>query len=366
MASLPCLGSLRETRRREKVVEKIRASVIGASGYGGAEAVRLLATHPQIDIVHVTADTQKGQEMSNLYPNLRRFVDQTMIAADAGTIGRDSDVTFVSLPSGKAMHLVLPLLEGGSKVIDIAADFRLHDASLYPVWYKFEHVAPTYLGEAVYGLPERHREAIRQTRLLANPGCYPAASLLALLPLIRSGKAASSGIVIDAKSGVSGAGRGGGGGFGYAEVNENLSAYSVTAHNHTAEIEQELSEAAGNPIRVVFTPHLVPMTRGILAPAYVPLAAELPESEALALYEAMYADEPFVRVLHDALPQTKATLGSNYCDVTVRINPRTQTAIAIAAIDNLGRGAAGQAVQNMNLMFDLPETTGLAFPGVFP
>ncbi len=358
--------SFREMRRRETIVEKIKASVIGASGYGGAEAVRLLATHPQIDIVHVTAETQKGQGMSNLYPNLRRFVDQTMIAVDAEAIGRDSDVTFVSLPSGKAMHMVLPLLENGSKVIDIAADFRLHDATLYPVWYKFEHVAPTYLGEAVYGLPELHRDAIRQTRLLANPGCYPAASLLALLPLIRSGKAQTSGIVIDAKSGVSGAGRGGGGGFGYAEVNENLSAYSVTAHNHTGEIEQELSAVAGRDIRVVFTPHLVPMTRGILATVYVPLAEELQAAEALALYDEMYADEPFVRVLHDALPQTKATLGSNYCDVTVRINPRTQTAIAIAAIDNLGRGAAGQAVQNMNLMFDLPETTGLAFPGVFP
>lgn len=348
-------------------MEKIRASVIGASGYGGAEAVRLLATHPEIDIVHVTADTKKGQGMSNLYPNLRRFVDQTMIAADAGAIGRDSDVTFLSLPSGKAMHMVLPLLEGGSKVIDIAADFRLRDADLYPTWYKFEHVAPSYLGEAVYGLPELHREAIRQTRLLANPGCYPAAALLALLPLMRSGKVQTSGVVIDAKSGVSGAGRGGGGGFGYAEVNENLSAYSVTAHNHTAEIEQELSGATGSPVRVVFTPHLVPMTRGILATAYAPLTEALSDDEALALYDEMYANEPFVRVLGpDALPQTKATLGSNYCDVTVRINPRTQTAIAIAAIDNLGRGAAGQAVQNMNLMFDLPETTGLAFPGVYP
>ena len=347
-------------------MEKIRASIIGASGYGGAEAVRLLTTHPQIDIVHVTADTQKGQGMSNLYPNLRRFVDQTMIEADAEAIGRDSDVTFVSLPSGKAMHMTPALLEGGGKVIDIAADFRLRDASLYPVWYRFEHIAPSYLDEAVYGLPELHRDAIRQTRLLANPGCYPAASLLALLPLLKSGATQTSGIVIDAKSGVSGAGRGGGGGFGYAEVNENLSAYSVTGHNHTAEIEQELSAAAGSPVRVVFTPHLVPMTRGILATAYAPLTEELTEAEALALYDEMYADEPFVRVLHDALPQTKATLGSNYCDVTVRINARTQTAIAIAAIDNLGRGAAGQAVQNMNLMFNLPETMGLAFPGVFP
>ena len=347
-------------------MHKIKASVIGASGYGGAEAVRLLTAHPQVDIVHVTAETQQGRAMSSLYPNLRQFVDQTMIGADAERIGRDSDVTFASLPSGKAMHLVPTLLEQGCKVIDIAADFRLHDASLYPTWYKFDHTAPDYLDEAVYGLPELHREAITKTRLLANPGCYPAASLLALIPLLQAGKVKTSGIITDAKSGVSGAGRGGGGGLGYSEVNENLSAYSVAVHNHTAEIEQEFSAVAGCPVRVLFTPHLVPMTRGILATVYAPLSAKLTEQEALHLYAETYSDAPFVRVLDDAMPQTKATLGSNYCDVTVKIDPRTDTAIAIAAIDNLGRGAAGQAIQNMNLMFGLPETMGLQFPGVFP
>jgi N-acetyl-gamma-glutamyl-phosphate reductase len=348
------------------MVQTIKASVVGASGYGGAEAVRLLTTHPQVDIVHVTAETQQGQAMSRLYPNLRRFVDQTMIGADTERIAHDSDVVFVSLPSGKAMHLVPAMLEQGCKVVDIAADFRLHDASLYPTWYKFDHIAPDYLPEAVYGLPELHREAITKTRLLANPGCYPAASLLALIPLLQAGKIKTSGIIIDAKSGVSGAGRGGGGGFGYAEVNENLSAYGVAGHNHTAEIEQELSAIAGSPVRVVFTPHLVPMTRGILATVYAPLNGALSNQEALNLYAETYSDAPFVRVLEDALPQTKATLGSNYCDVAVRIDARTDTAIAIAAIDNLGRGAAGQAIQNMNLMFDLPETMGLQFPGVFP
>jgi N-acetyl-gamma-glutamyl-phosphate reductase len=344
----------------------IKASVIGASGYGGAEAVRLLTSHPQVDIVHVTAETQQGQAMSKLYPNLRRFVDQTMIGADVERIARDSDVVFVSLPSGKAMHLVPAMLEQDCKVIDIAADFRLHDASLYPTWYKFDHIAPDYLAEAVYGLPELHREAIAKTRLLANPGCYPAASLLALIPLLKAGKVKTSGIIIDAKSGVSGAGRGGGGGFGYSEVNENLSAYGVAGHNHTAEIEQELSAVAGSAVRVVFTPHLVPMTRGILATVYAPLDGALSNQEALNLYTETYSNAPFIRVLDDALPQTKATLGSNYCDVAVRIDARTDMSIAIAAIDNLGRGAAGQAIQNMNLMFDLPETTGLQFPGVFP
>ena len=347
-------------------MSKIKASVIGASGYGGAEAVRLLASHPHVDIVHVTAESQQGRAMSSLYPNLRRFVDQDMIAVDAERIGRDSDVAFVSLPSGKAMHLVPALLEQDCKVIDVAADFRLRDASLYPTWYKFEHKAPSFLAEAVYGLPELHRDAIAETRLLANPGCYPAASLLALAPLVRAGVVRPAGIVIDAKSGISGAGRGGGGGFGYAEVNENVRAYGVAGHNHTAEIEQELSGLAGEAVRVVFTPHLVPMTRGILATGYAPLTDDLTPAAALGLYDDWYGDAPFMRVLHDALPETKATLGANFCDVTVRIDARTRTAIAIAAIDNLGRGAAGQAVQNMNLMCGLPESAGLLFPAVYP
>lgn len=347
-------------------MEKIKASVIGASGYGGAEAVRLLTTHPHVEIVHVTAESQQGQSMSGLYPNLRSFVDQTMIAVDPERIGHDSDVTFISLPSGKAMSLVPTLLQQGSKVIDIAADFRLRDAALYPTWYKVTHTAPEYLGEAVYGLPELHREALKKTRLVANPGCYPAASLLAAFPLLRAGVVQTTGVIIDAKSGVSGAGRGGGGGFGFSETNEDVRAYSVTGHNHIAEIEQELSSVARAQVRVNFTPHLIPMTRGILATVYAPLARPLTEADAVALYQETYRNEPFVRVLHDTLPRTKATLGSNYCDVAVKIDTRTSTAIAIAAIDNLGRGAAGQAVQNMNLMFGLPETTALQFPGLFP
>jgi len=347
-------------------VKKIKASVIGASGYGGAEAVRLLSTHPEIEIVHVTAESQQGQSMSGLYPNLRSFVDQTMIAVDPERIGRDSDVTFVSLPSGKAMDLVPLLLQQGGKVIDIAADFRLRDAALYPVWYKVTHSSPEYLKEAVYGLPELHRQELQKTRLVANPGCYPVASLLALFPLLRAGIVRTTGIVIDAKSGVSGAGRGGGGGFGFSETNEDVRAYSVTGHNHIGEIEQELSGVAQAPVQVSFTPHLIPMTRGILATVYAPLQKQVGEADVVAIYQETYQNEPFIRLLHDGLPRTKATLGSNYCDVAVKIDARTSTAIAIAAIDNLGRGAAGQAVQNMNLMFDLPETTGLHFPGLFP
>jgi N-acetyl-gamma-glutamyl-phosphate reductase len=347
-------------------VNRINVSVIGASGYGGAETVRLLATHPLVQLVYVTAETKKGAAMSSLYPNLRGFVDQTMIEADLERIGADSEVTIVSLPSGMAMTLVPDLLKQGTKVIDVAADFRLKQAELYPPWYKLTHTAPEYLGEAVYGLSELHREAIARARLVADPGCYPVAAILALAPLLRAGAVRPQGIVIDAKSGVSGAGRGGGGGLGFSETNENVRAYSVVGHNHTAEIEQELSDLAGTTVQVVFTPHLIPMTRGILVTAYAPLVRELSEPEALALYRHMYASEPFVRVLDSALPETKATLGSNFCDVTVRLNQRAGVAIAIAAIDNLGKGAAGQAVQNLNLMCGLPEETGLKFPGVYP
>src|SRR5262245_14090812 len=304
--------------------------------------------------------------MSSLYPNLRGFVDQMMIEADLARIGSESDVTVVSLPSGMAMSLVPELLKQGSKVIDVAADFRLKQAELYPQWYKVTHTAPEYLSEAVYGLSELHREAIMRARLVADPGCYPAAAILALMPLLRAGKVRTRGIVIDAKSGVSGAGRGGGGGFGCSETNEHVKAYSVVGHNHTAEIEQELSNIAGTTVQVVFTPHLIPMTRGILVTIYAPLASDLSEPEALGLYQQTYAREPFVRVLDNVLPETKATLGSNFCDVTVQVNQRAGVAIAIAAIDNLGKGAAGQAVQNLNLMCGLQEEIGLKFPGVYP
>ncbi len=346
----------------------VRVSVIGASGYGGAEAVRLLVTHPEVRLAHVTAETQKDRPLAELYPHLRGFVDLVTEALDPAAIGKDSDLVIVSLPSGKAMEIVPELLERGARVIDVAADFRLKDPAGYPAWYRFTHTAPQYLAETAYGLPELHRAAIRGARLVANPGCYPAAALIALAPLLRAGIVHRQGIVIDAKSGVSGAGRGGASsGHAFADTNEDVRAYSVPAHNHIAEIEQELSGQAGGEVRVTFVPHLIPMTRGILVTAYAPLARPFATSEAMAVYREAYAGEPFVRVLPDgALPQTKATAGSNYCDVAARIDPRTHTAVAIAALDNLGKGAAGQAVQNLNLMLGFPETTGLRTPGVYP
>ncbi|HEV2356737.1 MAG TPA: N-acetyl-gamma-glutamyl-phosphate reductase [bacterium] len=346
----------------------VRVSVIGASGYGGAEAVRLLATHPDVRLTHLTAETHKGRPFSDLYPNLRGFVDLVTEEANAAAIAPDSDVVIVSLPSGKAMAQVPELLERGVRVIDVAADFRLRDPAEYPVWYKFEHRAPRYLAEAVYGLTELHRGEIPAARLVADPGCYPAAALLALAPFLKPGLIARDGIVINAVSGVSGAGRGGAaGGYGYSETNEDLRPYSVATHNHTAEIEQELSTQAGGPVAVTFVPHLAPMTRGILVTAYARLARPVDGAAVQARLRDAYAGEPFVRVLPDgALPQTKATLGSNFCDVAVRVDARTDTLVAMAAIDNLGKGAAGQAVQNLNVMCGLPEDTGLRTPGVYP
>ncbi|MBI4278133.1 MAG: N-acetyl-gamma-glutamyl-phosphate reductase [Armatimonadetes bacterium] len=344
----------------------IRVSIVGASGYGGGELARLLAVHPEVQLVHLTAETKKDEEMSVLFPNLAGFVEGKTVEADATRLAADSDVVFLSLPSGVAMKLAPELLKEDAKVIDLSPDFRLKAPHLYDRWYKMAHASPEYLDEAVYGLPETHRVAIRTARLVANPGCYPAAAVIALAPLLQSGKVTRTGIIVDAKSGVSGAGRGLSMGTHFSEVNENVKAYNVTTHRHTPEIEQELSEVAGESITVTFTPHLIPMTRGILVTAYVPLAQKTSTADLMAVYREAYSSEPFVRIVTEGLPQTKATLGSNFCDVTVRVDERAGLAISIAAIDNLVKGASGCAIQNMNLMFGLPEETGLNVPGLYP
>ena len=326
--------------------------------------MRWLTHHPGVDVVHVTAFREQGRPLADVFPNLRGFGDHTLNGAGWREMARDSDVVFLALPHGAAIEAVPALLEAGARVIDLGADFRLKDPAVYARWYGSDHGAPGFLGEAVYGLPEINREALRGARLVANPGCYPTAAALALLPLLASGRVRGP-VIVDAKSGVSGAGRNPSAATHFSEVNENVKPYSLGRHRHGPEMEQTFAEA-GTPISVYFAPHLAPMTRGILATCYATLSDALAEEELLGIYRDAYRGEPFVRVLGEALPQTKATLGSNFCDVAVRVDPERGLAVAVSAIDNLVKGAAGQAIQNMNLMFGLPETDGLWAAGMYP
>jgi N-acetyl-gamma-glutamyl-phosphate reductase len=343
----------------------VRVSIIGASGYGGGELARLLAGHPEVELVHLTAESKAGEPMAALYPNLRSFTDHVTAALDVEPVARDSDVVFIALPNGRAMALA-PAILPHARIVDLGADFRFKDPAVYEQWYKMPHAAAHLLEGAAYGLTEYHRAEIRGAQVVGNPGCYPTAALLAVVPFVLSGKVAPRGIVIDAKSGVSGAGRGASLGTHFSEVNENVKPYNVAGHRHTPEIEQELAAHAGAAVAVTFTPHLIPMTRGILATAYLTLAAPLAAAEATAILQEAYAGEPFVRVLDAELPQTKATTGSNFCDIAVRVDARSGTAVVMAALDNLVKGASGQAIHNMNVMCGFPETLGLRAPGLYP
>ncbi|MBM3450744.1 MAG: N-acetyl-gamma-glutamyl-phosphate reductase, partial [Armatimonadetes bacterium] len=314
----------------------IKVSVVGASGYTGGEIVRWLVRHPNVELVHLTAGQQTGKSIETVFPNLRGITTQTLEAADWAAIGRSSEIVFLALPNVLAMDVAADILAGGARIIDLGADFRLQDTEAFKKYYKAEHRAPALLAGAVYGVPEIERDRIRGARIVANPGCYATASVLGAWPLVRAGYVDGT-IVIDGKSGVSGAGRGVSLGVHFSEVNENVKAYNVGVHRHQPEIEQAL-RANGHAPKVFFAPHLIPMTRGILADCYVTLARPLDAAAALSLYRDAYDGEPFVRVLTDELPQTKATLGSNFCDVTVRVDAERNVAVAIAAIDNLVKG----------------------------
>jgi len=343
----------------------IKVSIIGASGYGGGELARLLVGHPEVEIVHLTAESKAGEAMADLYPNLRGFTSSITEAADAAQIAKDSDMVFLALPTGKAMQLA-PAIVPHARLIDLGADFRFKDPQVYEQWYKSPHASPELLADAAYGLTEFKRGEVRRAQIVGNPGCYPTAALLATLPLLQSGKVRTNGVIVDAKSGVSGAGRGLSMGTHFSEVNENVKPYNVAGHRHTPEIEEEMSALLGREMPVTFTPHLVPMTRGILVTAYLSVAGSVTTEEATSILREAYAGEPFVRVLADVLPQTKATSGSNFCDVAVRVDTHSGTLIAMAALDNLVKGASGQAVQNMNVMMGLPEDLGLWTPGLYP
>ncbi|MGQ0550148.1 MAG: N-acetyl-gamma-glutamyl-phosphate reductase [Armatimonadota bacterium] len=343
----------------------IRVSIIGASGYGGGELVRLLCGHPDVALAHLTAESRKAEPYGEVFPNLRGFVAHTTEEADVEAIGADSDVVFFALPNGMAMTLV-PKLGPRTKIVDLGADFRFRDPATYQAWYKMPHAAPHLLADAVYGQPELHRERIKTSRIVGNPGCYPTAALIAIAPFVRAGVVKHDGIIVDAKSGISGAGRGASPGLLFSEINENVKPYNVAAHRHAPEIEQEVAALNGGGMAITFTPHLIPMTRGILATVYMRLVHGMTDAEAEGILMEAYAREPFVRVLPGGLPQTKATFGSNYCDVAVRVDPRGGVLIVMAAIDNLVKGASGQAIQNMNIMCGFSERSGLEAPPVFP
>ncbi len=340
-------------------MEPVSVGIINVSGYIGVDLARLLYQHPGVHLTSVTGRSAAGQKLGNVFPHLAD-VDLT-ITEELDAV----DVAFSALPHAASAAAVANALEQGINVIDISADFRLNDVQEYEEWYKVTHPVPELLSEAVFGLPELNRNEITKSRLVANPGCYPTCSILALAPALRSGLVELD-IIIDSKSGVSGAGRTLTLNTHYAETNENFSAYALGGHRHMPEIRQELQKlASGNQISLTFLPHLTPMTRGMMSSCYTKLKREVSVNELNEIYQDFYKDEPFVRVV-DNPPQTKQTLGSNFCLIHPIIDVRTGRLIVISCIDNLVKGGAGQAVQNMNLMLGLPEVMGLEQRAIYP
>jgi N-acetyl-gamma-glutamyl-phosphate reductase len=335
--------------------------VLGASGYAGAELLRLLARHPQLEVAWAAGDQSAGRPLHDRYPGLRAAYGELAFCSVDEGLDKGADVLFCALPHGRAAELAPRALGAASLVVDLSADFRLRDPGAYPTWYGAEHPLPDQLGSWPYGLPELHREELRGAGRVAVPGCYPTAALLALAPLVAAGLVATDGIVVDAKSGLSGAGRSLSDGNLFVQANENVNPYKVGSHRHTPEIEQELALAAGSPVTVTFTPHLVPLGRGLLATCYATLAPSAGDEALAACYASAYAGEPFVDVLEPAggWPATRAVATTNRAQVAAVADRRAGRVVAAAAIDNLVKGAAGQALQCANLALGLPETAGL-------
>ncbi len=345
----------------------IKVGIIGSTGYAGSELVRLLLQHKEAEVVWYGSHSYVDQPYAKVYPNFFRLVDASCLDDNIHKMAAEVDVIFTSTPQGLCSSLISEDVLSKVKIIDLSADFRIKDVHKYEKWYGLTHSAPQFIEEAVYGLPEVNRKAIRQARLIANPGCYPTCSVLSIYPLLKEKLIDPQSIIIDAKSGTSGAGRSAKLDNLFCEVNENIKAYGVATHRHTPEIEDQLSLAADEEIFLSFTPHLVPMNRGILITAYASLLKDVSYAEVKAVYDKYYETETFVRVLpKDACPQTRFVEGSNFVDVNFKIDPRTHRIIMMGAMDNLVKGAAGQAVQNMNLMFGLDETEGLQAIPMFP
>ncbi len=344
----------------------IKVGIVGASGYTGVELTRLLVNHPKVDLVVATSRQYAGQKLADVYPNLRGITDIVCEDVVLAELVDKADLFFTAVPHQTAMNIVPAFLEAGKKVVDLSADFRIDDATVYEEWYQ-THIAKEYLEEAVYGLPELNRGAITKARLIANPGCYPTSIILGLAPLLREGIIDPQTIIADSKSGTSGAGRGAKQATLYCEVTDGFKAYGVGNHRHTPEIEQEISKLAGSGVKISFTPHLVPMVRGILSTVYGSLIKEVSQVEVDELYLDFYKDEPFVRPCSPgSFPATQFVRGSNYCDIGTKVDLRTGRIVIVSAIDNLVKGAAGQAVQNMNLVLGLEEGLGLSVVPLFP
>lgn len=345
----------------------IKVGIIGATGYAGGELVRLLTAHRDAEIVWYGSRSYIDKRYADVYQNMFQIVEDKCLDDNMKELSKAVDVIFTATPQGLCASLVNENILSRAKIIDLSADFRIKDVNTYEQWYNIEHKSPEFIKEAVYGLCEINREAVRNARLIANPGCYPTCTTLSIYPLLKEGIIDPATIIVDAKSGTSGAGRGSKVDNLFCEVNENIKAYGVAAHRHTPEIEEQLSYAAGEDIKINFTPHLVPMNRGILITAYASLKRVVSYDEVKAVYDKYYDNEKFVRVLNkDVCPQTKWVECSNYVDVGFKIDERTNRIIMMGAMDNLVKGAAGQAVQNMNLMFGLEESMGLELVPCFP
>ncbi|MBQ9119218.1 MAG: N-acetyl-gamma-glutamyl-phosphate reductase [Lachnospiraceae bacterium] len=345
----------------------IKVGIIGSTGYAGQELVRILLQHPEAEIVWYGSRSYIDKQYYEVFQNMFELVDAKCLDDNMDELAAKADVIFTATPQGLCASLVNEEVLSKVKIVDLSADFRIKDVATYESWYGITHAAPQYIDEAVYGLVEINREKIKNARLLANPGCYPTCSILSIYPMIKEGIIVPETVIIDAKSGTSGAGRSAKVANLYCEVNENIKAYGVASHRHTPEIEEQLGYAAGKPVYLNFTPHLVPMNRGILVTAYATLAKQVTYDEVKAIYDTYYKNEYFVRVLDEGVcPETRWVEGSNFVDVNFKIDPRTNRLIMMGAMDNLVKGAAGQAVQNMNLMFGLPENMGLQLVPMFP
>lgn len=344
----------------------LKVGIYGASGYTGQELLRLLLRHPQAEVVALTSRRYAGVPVSDIYPVFVGLTDLVFVDASPEDVAGAADIVFLALPHGVSMAVAPIFLNAGKKVIDLSADFRLRDVATYEKWYS-RHTAPNIIKESVYGMPELYGDEIAKARLVANPGCYPTSVILGLAPLLKANWIDDSSIIADSKSGVSGAGREPQVGTLFCEVDEGFKAYKVGEHRHTPEMEQEISILAGCDVRISFTPHLLPITRGILSTIYATLQKDVTTAELIDLYRAFYKGKEFVRVYKaGTFPNISSVRGSNYCDIGLTVDARTKRVIIICAIDNLVKGAAGQAIQNMNLMCGLSEDTGLTMISLFP